>query len=114
MRDVNEGADILMVKPTLPYLDILSSAQQLAPDHPLACYQVSGEYAMIVAGAEKGIYGLKEMAMETMDSFLRAGGSFLSPSLPYCCSASADHPLSLADCDRRCDRHSDVLHAPAA
>jgi porphobilinogen synthase len=62
-----------MVKPTLPYLDILSAAQTLAPDHPLACYQVSGEYAMIVAGAEKGIYGLEEMVMETMDSFLRAG-----------------------------------------
>lgn len=70
-----------MVKPTLPYLDILSAAQTLAPDHPLACYQVSGEYAMIVAGADKGIYGLEEMVMETMDSFLRAGTSLPLRSL---------------------------------
>lgn len=40
-RDINEGADIIMVKPALPYLDILADAQRLAPSHPLACYQVS-------------------------------------------------------------------------
>lgn len=45
----------------------------MAPDHPVACYQVSGEYAMICAGAEKGIYELKEMAFETTESFVRAG-----------------------------------------
>jgi len=39
-RDVDEGADILMVKPTLPYLDILSEMRTIAPNHPLACYQV--------------------------------------------------------------------------
>jgi porphobilinogen synthase len=68
-----EGADILMVKPSLPYLDIISDCAQLAPDHPVACYQVSGEYAMVVAGAEKGIYDLKEMAFETTESMVRAG-----------------------------------------
>jgi porphobilinogen synthase len=70
---VAEGADIIMVKPSLPYLDIISDCQQQAPDHPVACYQVSGEYAMVVAGAEKGIYGLKEMAFETTESMVRAG-----------------------------------------
>jgi porphobilinogen synthase len=62
-----------MVKPALPYLDILASAAELAPDHPLACYQVSGEYAMVVAGAEKGVYELKTMAFECVDSMIRAG-----------------------------------------
>ena len=72
-RDALEGADILMVKPALPYLDIISDCAQLAPDYPVACYQVSGEFAMIHAGAEKGIYGLKEMAYETTESMVRAG-----------------------------------------
>lgn len=72
-RDINEGADIVMVKPSLPYLDIISDCTTVAPDHPVACYQVSGEYAMICAGAEKGIYELKEMAFETTESFVRAG-----------------------------------------
>jgi len=72
-RDVNEGADIIMVKPALPYLDIIADAAQLAPDHPLACYQVSGEYAMVVAGARAGVYDLRTMAFETVESMLRAG-----------------------------------------
>jgi porphobilinogen synthase len=74
-RDINEGADILMVKPSLPYLDIISDCAQISPDHPVACYQVSGEYAMVVAGAEKGIYDLKQMAFETTESMVRAGRS---------------------------------------
>lgn len=72
-RDVNEGADIVMVKPSLPYLDIISDCTAVAPDHPVACYQVSGEYAMVVAGADKGIYDLKQMAFETTESMVRAG-----------------------------------------
>jgi porphobilinogen synthase len=62
-----------MVKPALPYLDIISDAAQITPDHPIACYQVSGEYAMVVAGAKAGIYDLKTMAFETVDSMIRAG-----------------------------------------
>lgn len=73
LRDAAEGADILMIKPGLPYLDIISDSASLCPDHPVAVYQVSGEYAMIYAGAEKGIYGLKEMAFETTESMIRAG-----------------------------------------
>lgn len=72
-RDVAEGADIIMVKPALPYLDIIQDAAVLAPDHPLACYQVSGEYAMVVAGAKAGVYDLKTMAFETTESMIRAG-----------------------------------------
>jgi porphobilinogen synthase len=62
-----------MVKPALPYLDIISDSASLFPDLPVACYQVSGEYAMVYAGAEKGIYDLKEMAFETTESMVRAG-----------------------------------------
>ena len=62
-----------MVKPALPYLDIIADAASLAPDHPLACYQVSGEYAMVVAGARAGVYDLRTMAFETTESMVRAG-----------------------------------------
>jgi porphobilinogen synthase len=71
-----------MVKPALPYLDIISDATQIAPDHPLACYQVSGEFAMVHAGAAAGVYKLRTMAFETVDSMIRAGGwtSKLTPA----------------------------------
>ena len=62
-----------MVKPALPYLDIIADAKELAPDHPLACYQVSGEYAMICAGASAGVYDLRTMAFESVESMVRAG-----------------------------------------
>lgn len=62
-----------MVKPSLPYLDVIADAQRIAPDHPLACYQVSGEYAMICAGAAAGVYELRTMAFEAADSMIRAG-----------------------------------------
>ena len=51
--DLEEGADVLMVKPALPYLDVLADARR-AFDVPLAAYHVSGEYAMIQAAAERG------------------------------------------------------------
>ncbi|TFK54111.1 tetrapyrrole biosynthesis, porphobilinogen synthase [Heliocybe sulcata] len=76
-RDVTEGADIIMVKPSLPYLDIIADAAQLAPDHPLACYQVSGEYAMVCAGADAGVYDLRVMAFETVESMIRAGATLI-------------------------------------
>jgi porphobilinogen synthase len=66
-----------MVKPGLPYLDVISDSAQLFPDIPVAVYQVSGEYAMIYAGAEKGIYDLKQMAFETTESMIRAGASII-------------------------------------
>jgi porphobilinogen synthase len=61
-----------MVKPAMPYLDIIADADRLA-DHPIACYQVSGEYAMIVAGARAGVYDLRAMAFESVDGMIRAG-----------------------------------------
>ena len=76
-RDVAEGADIIMVKPALPYLDVIQDAKQLAEDHPLACYQVSGEFAMIHAGAKAGVYELRRMAEETCLSAVRAGATLI-------------------------------------
>lgn len=72
-RDVQEGADFLMVKPGGPYLDIISDAAQISSDIPVAVYQVSGEFAMIHAAAEKGVVGLKEMAFESVEGMIRAG-----------------------------------------
>lgn len=88
-----------MVKPALPYLDIISDCAQYAPDHPTACYQVSGEYAMVVAGAEKGIYGLREMAFETTESMVRAG---------KCIFAKLRAILLTEIC--RSQHYSDILH----
>lgn len=76
-RDITEGADIIMVKPAMPYLDILSDARELASDHPLAAYQVSGEYAMIVAGARAGVYELRTMVEESLDGIVRAGATII-------------------------------------
>ncbi|PLW17243.1 hypothetical protein PCANC_11609 [Puccinia coronata f. sp. avenae] len=77
IRDISEGADIIMVKPAQTYLDVLSEARALAPSHPLACYQVSGEYAALLAGANAGVYELKPMVLETLDCMLRAGATLI-------------------------------------
>ncbi|KAF8070587.1 hypothetical protein FPV67DRAFT_1487926 [Lyophyllum atratum] len=78
VRDIGEGADIIMVKPALPYLDIIADAGQLAADHPIACYQVSGEFAMIHAGAAAGVYDLRTMAFESVESMVRAGATIIA------------------------------------
>ncbi|KAI6045988.1 hypothetical protein EDC04DRAFT_2864900 [Pisolithus marmoratus] len=65
------------IKPALPYLDVIADATELAPNHPLACYQVSGEFAMIHAGAKAGVYDLKTMAFEAAESMARAGAGII-------------------------------------
>lgn len=72
MLDINEGADMLMVKPGMPYLDIV---RRLKDEFamPTFVYQVSGEYAMIMAGVEKGFLDEERAIMESMMSFKRAG-----------------------------------------
>nr|XP_039261733.1 delta-aminolevulinic acid dehydratase-like [Styela clava] len=72
-RDVAEGADILMVKPGMPYLDIISDIKRIHPGHPLAVYHVSGEYASLWHAAEAGAYVLKTAVMECLTCFRRAG-----------------------------------------
>jgi porphobilinogen synthase len=76
-RDAKEGADIVMVKPAYPYLDIVRDAKELCPDLPIAIYQVSGEYAMLYHAAENGVFSLKEGVMESLLSARRAGATVL-------------------------------------
>ncbi|KAJ5248660.1 Delta-aminolevulinic acid dehydratase [Penicillium chermesinum] len=76
-RDMAEGADIIMVKPASSYLDIIRDAKELAEDLPVAAYQVSGEYAMIHAGAKAGVFDLKAMVLESTQGILRAGAGIL-------------------------------------
>lgn len=74
--DLDEGADILMVKPALAYLDIISAARQHF-DVPIAAYQVSGEFSMIMAAAQNGWIDLDRVMMETLTSIKRAGASII-------------------------------------
>lgn len=74
--DDQEGADILMVKPALSYLDIISDLKQNF-DKPIACYNVSGEYAMIKAAAEKGWIDGEKVMMESLLSMKRAGADII-------------------------------------
>jgi porphobilinogen synthase len=74
--DVAEGADIVMVKPALPYLDVLSTVRA-SVDVPVAAYQVSGEYAMVEAAAANGWLDRNRVIMETLTSIRRAGGDMI-------------------------------------
>ncbi|OZJ03234.1 Delta-aminolevulinic acid dehydratase [Bifiguratus adelaidae] len=76
-RDMAEGADILMVKPGMPYLDILRDTAEIAEDYPIAVYQVSGEYAMLWHAAEAGVFDLKRAVFETLEGFQRAGATLI-------------------------------------
>lgn len=70
--DVAEGADVLMVKPGLPYLDIIYRLRKFS-DLPIAAYHVSGEYAMLKAAAKMGWLDEKKVVLETLTCFKRAG-----------------------------------------
>jgi len=74
--DIQEGADIVMVKPAMPYLDIISRARRLY-HVPIAGYQVSGEYSMIEAAAKAGWIDRERTIMETLTSIKRAGADIL-------------------------------------
>ena len=75
--DIDEGADIVMVKPGLAYLDILREIKNEF-DVPVAVYQVSGEYAMIKAASEKGWLDHDETMLETTMAFKRAGADVIA------------------------------------
>ena len=74
--DLEEGADVVMVKPALPYLDVLREARTRF-DAPLAAYQVSGEYALITAAAERGWVDRRAVALESLLAIRRAGATFI-------------------------------------
>jgi porphobilinogen synthase len=74
--DIEEGADIVMVKPAMAYLDVIARARE-AFDVPLAAYQVSGEYAMIEAAARAGWIERERIILETTTAIKRAGADIL-------------------------------------
>ena len=76
LLDVAEGADIVMVKPALPYLDVIAEAAANVPV-PVAAYQVSGEYAMVEAAAANGWLDRDRIIMETVTGIRRAGASII-------------------------------------
>jgi porphobilinogen synthase len=74
--DLEEGADMIMVKPALPYLDVIREARN-AFEVPLGAYQVSGEFSMIVAAANNGWLDLDRTILESLISIRRAGADFI-------------------------------------
>src|SRR4030095_13757588 len=74
--DIEEGADIVMVKPALPYLDVIARVRQIT-DLPLAAYNVSGEYAMIKAAARLGWLDEERAMLEALTSIKRAGADII-------------------------------------
>jgi len=75
--DIDEGADIVMIKPGLPYLDIIREIKNEF-DVPVAAYQVSGEYAMIKAASSKGWLDHDQAILETTTAFKRAGADLIA------------------------------------
>ena len=75
-EDIGEGADMVMVKPAMPYLDLIARARQEL-DIPLAAYHVSGEYAMVHAAAQNGWLELDEVAFEHIGAIKRAGADLI-------------------------------------
>ena len=85
-EDIAEGADVVMVKPALPYLDVIRLAKD-ATGHPVAAYNVSGEYAMVKAAAERGWIDGRQVAVEILTSIRRAGADQI---LTYHAKEAAD------------------------
>jgi porphobilinogen synthase len=75
-QDVAEGADVLMVKPALPYLDVIRAVRERF-DLPLAAYNVSGEYAMVKAAAARGFMDERQAALESLTAIKRAGADLV-------------------------------------
>jgi porphobilinogen synthase len=75
-RDIKEGADVVMVKPAGPYMDIIRETRERT-SVPVACYQVSGEYAMLYHAARAGAFDLQTAVMESLTGFRRAGADLL-------------------------------------
>ncbi|MDP9340732.1 MAG: porphobilinogen synthase [Actinomycetota bacterium] len=86
LADIDEGADMVMVKPALPYLDVIRTVKD-ATGFPLAAYNVSGEYAMVKAAAERGWIDGRKVALEVLTGIRRAGADLI---LTYHAKEAAD------------------------
>jgi porphobilinogen synthase len=75
-NDIEEGADIIMVKPALAYLDVVKDVSYRT-DYPIAVYNVSGEYSMVKAAAANGWIDEKRIVMENMTAMKRAGAKII-------------------------------------
>ena len=75
-QDIDEGADMIMVKPAMPYLDVIAEARRRV-DLPIAAYQVSGEYAMMQAAIQKGWLDRNRVILESLTSIRRAGAAMI-------------------------------------
>lgn len=75
--DIAEGADWIMVKPALAYLDIVCRAHQMYTEYPMVTYQVSGEYSMLKNGAKQGYFDEKKIFFESMVAMRRAGADYI-------------------------------------
>lgn len=84
--DIDEGADAIMVKPALPYLDVIRRVKDAFPEMPLAAYQVSGEYSMLKAAAANGWLDEKLTAIESLTGIKRAGADMI---ITYFATAAA-------------------------
>ena len=76
LQDIEEGADVVMVKPALPYLDVIRAAKD-ATGFPMAAYHVSGEYSMLKAAAQNGWIDERRAALESLTSIRRAGADLI-------------------------------------
>jgi porphobilinogen synthase len=75
-QDIQEGADIVLIKPAVPYLDVIASVKD-AFGYPTAAYHVSGEYAMLKAAARNGWIDERRAMLETLTSIRRAGADII-------------------------------------
>lgn len=75
--DIAEGADWIMVKPALAYLDIVCRTHQMYPEYPMVTYQVSGEYSMLKNGAKQGYFDEKKIFFESLVAMRRAGADYI-------------------------------------
>jgi porphobilinogen synthase len=75
--DIEEGADWVMVKPAMAYLDMVQRAAVRFPAHPLVAYQVSGEYAMLRHGAKAGFFDEQRIFFESLTAIKRAGADYI-------------------------------------
>jgi porphobilinogen synthase len=74
--DIDEGADMIMVKPAMPYLDLIAKARERF-DVPIAAYQVSGEYSMMIAAVRNGWLDHDRVMIESLTSITRAGAGII-------------------------------------